>query len=154
MKNYLRYLPNTQTNNILNENFFIYQFYKSSQKLSHKFNQSIAKFGIISVQFAILYLIQESKEPNQKQLGEGLGIDKASMVKFLNGLEELNYITRTEDQTDRRIKIVSLTTQGMKVVKQINIIRLNVEKKFLSDKLTLTEMRSFYSLMRKIASQE
>ena len=154
MNHYLHYLPNTKTNNILNENFFIYQFYKSSQKLRHKFNQSIIKYGIISVQFAILFLVRELKDPNQKQLGEGLGIDKASMVKFLNGLERLNYIRRTEDQKDRRIKIISLTTKGMKAVSQINLIRLKVEKQFLSEKLTPTEVRSFYSLMRKIASPE
>ncbi len=48
------------------------------------------KQGLVSPQFGILRLLQLLGPMSQITLGQDLGIDKASMVKFIDGIEKKN----------------------------------------------------------------
>lgn len=149
-----KYLPNPKVSGLLSEEIFIYQFHKSSQKLRERFNQSLEKYGIISIQYAILFLLSKKQGMSQKEIGDELGIDKASMVKFLDGLEEENYILRKENDVDRRIKVVSLSTRGRKLFPILDRLRKKVEDDFLEEKLSAEEIKVMRVCMQKILLSE
>lgn len=48
----------------------------------------------------------------QKDLGEQLGVDKVTVVRLLDYLEEHKCLVRIPDQNDRRIKKIELTSKG------------------------------------------
>lgn len=145
-----KYLPNTKVNPVLSEALFLYQFHKASQKLRARFNQAIEAYNIISVQYAVMYLVNERPSLSQKELGEELGIDKASVVKFLDLLETEKYLTRKEDKKDKRVKLISLTPRGKKVVSEISRKRAKIEDEFLAESLSAQEIKNLREYLKKL----
>ncbi len=58
-------------------------------------------------------------EPRQNALAEAVGIEGPSLVRLLDQLEAAGLVTRKEDPTDRRAKVLSLTDTGRSVVARI-----------------------------------
>ncbi len=112
--------------------YFGYSFYKSAMRFRAQMDIALEKFGILTPHMGILRLIKDLGTKSQQDLGDLLGIDKASMVKFVDILEEKKIVIRTVDKADRRSKLVSLTTQGENMLAHLADVRKNVEEDFLS----------------------
>lgn len=120
-----------KTHPILRKHFG-YCFYKAAMRFRGMMDDALAKQNLLTPQMGILRLVHESQAINQHELGEILGIDKASMVKFLDHLEKIKLITKSSHQTDRRVKLVSLTAKGVKILDELIVLRQSVEDQFLS----------------------
>ncbi len=83
---------------------------------------------------------------NQNEIGQQMGIDKATMVKLIDGLEKLQFVRRMSHATDRRVRMVELTSKGAatfgrllakaKKVESAFTIRLSLEERDILRKLT------------------
>ena len=144
------FTPNSKVNPLLNETFFTYGLNKAAIKAKELFNDAIAKYKISGIEFVIMYVLETKTELSQKDLGSEMNIDKASMEKFLDRLQKENYIKRTEDQADRRIKFISLTPKGRSVVQKMKVVSEAVEQDFLGQKLTSNEQKTLKTLIRKL----
>jgi len=58
-------------------------------------------------------------EPRQNALAEAVGIEGPSLVRLLDQLCAAGLVQRREDATDRRAKVLSLTSAGRAVVAKI-----------------------------------
>ena len=143
--------PTAKTHPILRKHFG-YCFYKAAMRFRGMMDEALAKQNLLTPQMGILRLIHESQSINQHELGEILGIDKASMVKFLDHLVDLKLITKQSHQTDRRVKLVSLTTKGVKILDELIAIRQSVEDQFLSV-LDTEEKAVLRKIIPKLLSQ-
>ncbi|WP_244476820.1 MULTISPECIES: MarR family transcriptional regulator [unclassified Methylobacterium] len=67
--------------------------------------------------------------PRQNALAEAVGIEGPSLVRLLDQLCEAGLAVRREDPTDRRAKVLSLTTAGTAVVARMeaDLVRLRAE---------------------------
>lgn len=129
--------------------FFGYAYSKTALIYKLKFVEDLKDIGIIGPQCGILYILNHSGAQSQIKLGSELGIDKATMVKFIDELEKKNFVKRTNDLVDRRIKMVDLTTHGRKYLPKITAIRNKNEEMFLSV-LTPAEQQSLKSIIAKL----
>lgn len=122
---------------------------KSSQLIKERFDQELEKYHIVTAQSGILTILMKEAPINQLDLGTKIGIDKATMVKLIDGLEELQYVERTVDENDRRAKLLTLTKEGKKLVKIIIEKRHEIEEDLLSEfnKKEREELRSYLSKM-------
>ena len=59
--------------------------------------------------------------PRQNALAEAVGIEGPSLVRLLDQLEKAGLVVRTEDQSDRRAKVLSLTPEGKRVVAEMEV---------------------------------
>ncbi|WP_409479075.1 MarR family winged helix-turn-helix transcriptional regulator [Pseudobdellovibrio sp. HCB154] len=107
------------------------------------------KLKIQGPHFAILSMIEHTPSITQNQLCQETGIDKASMVKLTDHLQDLKLIERKEAATDRRVKNLTLTKHGQKVFAEATKIRLEFENEFLSQ-LTKEEQTVFKNTLRKL----
>lgn len=64
----------------------------------------------------LLMIGRHESEPRQNALAEAVGIEGASLVRLLDQLCAAGMVTRKEDPTDRRAKVLSLTPEGSTVV--------------------------------------
>jgi DNA-binding MarR family transcriptional regulator len=110
---------------------------------------SLKSYGLLPPQAGILHILIGYGEYNQNLLGQEMSIDKASMVKFIDGLEELGLVTRTTDPNDRRAKLLTLTTKGKKTQKKISELHANLEKEILKN-LTASEVTQLKSILPKV----
>jgi DNA-binding MarR family transcriptional regulator len=94
---------------------------------------SLAEYGLVPPQAGIMYILNGYGEYNQNLLGQEMSIDKASMVKFIDGLEKKGLVKRTTDPTDRRAKLLTLTPKGKISLKKISGLHQDLEKTILKD---------------------
>ncbi len=130
-------------------NFFCYCFYKSAIRLRASIDAGTKKHGVIAPQRGILYLLKKLGEISQNTLGKELGIDKATMVKLIDGLEKKKLVTRTADKKDRRAKNIQVTVKGIEFLSKIDKIHHQVENEFLS-KLSTEERNSLRTIIPKL----
>lgn len=67
----------------------------------------------------LVWLEYLGENVRQNTLAEAVGIEGASLVRLLDGLEASGLISRETDPSDRRAKMLSLTDAGREVVADI-----------------------------------
>ena len=124
--------------------YFCYCLFKASNKIKAVMEQALAPFRFQTVHFAILSMLELENNPTQNQVGELMGIDKASMVKLVDHLESLKIIERVSG-SDRRCKMLHVTKHGHSVLGKAKAAASKAEKVFMKG-LNAEEQ----SLVRKI----
>jgi DNA-binding MarR family transcriptional regulator len=111
---------------------FAYCFFKAGNRLKADLDESLAPFGIIPPQYGVLVLLRARGSTNQITLGEEMGIDKATMVRLIDGLEDLGAVERITAQEDRRAKWIAITQKGERLFQKADRARIELERHFLS----------------------
>ena len=83
-------------------------------------NAATEAHGISEAKALPLVLIARmGGEPRQTTLADAIGIEGPSLVRLLDQLEKAGLVARREDPTDRRAKVLTLTSAGQAVVARI-----------------------------------
>ncbi|KAB7782758.1 MarR family winged helix-turn-helix transcriptional regulator [Methylorubrum populi] len=88
-------------------------------------------------------------EPRQNALAEAVGIEGPSLVRLLDQLEAAGLVTRKEDPTDRRAKVLSLTDTGRSVVARIEA-DLDRLRKAVFSKVSASDLEASLRVFRAI----
>lgn len=131
------------------KSYFGYCLFKAAQRMRAMFNEGLGQHGIVATHFGILVLLDHGDLLNQVNLGNELGIDKASMVKMIDDLEKNKLVVRESSKEDRRVKMVKLTKKGKEFVVEAFKIREQCEQQFLKD-LSPEEIKAFKSILPKL----
>ncbi|MCG8708612.1 MarR family transcriptional regulator [Brenneria sp. 4F2] len=78
----------------------------------------------------LLYIARSTTPMNQKQLAESIGFEASAVVRLLDNLQKQGLIERREG-SDRRIKEIHLTEQGVAQVRNVENIANQVRIKAL-----------------------
>lgn len=97
----------------------------------------------------ILKILAKQQEINQKELQEILGIESGSMSELVIKLEQKGLITRTKDETDKRMTKLTITEQGLESSKELEI-RDEEENKLLYGSLSEQEQEELKTLLKKL----
>ncbi len=126
---------------------FGYCFTKSALKLRKLLSDKIEKFGVQLPHMGLMIILAKSGPMNQISLGDEMAIDKATMVKMLDVMEEANVVRRKLDPADRRVKLVELTARGRRLIPKMRSTYETVQNEFLSvlTKAESTELRRLIS---------
>lgn len=114
------------------KSYFAYCLTKAAMRLRAAMDERLKPYNLISPQLGLLRLIEMHVSISQGELGQTMGIDKATMVKLVDNLEKSNFLVRKGCEKDRRIKYLSLTAAGKKMLLKGTKLREEIEKDFLS----------------------
>jgi DNA-binding MarR family transcriptional regulator len=109
-----------------------YCLYKAAIKFRSMIDTLMAEDGLIAPQFGVLNILRSNEGLNQISLGLQMGIDKATVVKLIDGLEKKAFVVRVSSETDRREKFLKITPRGIKFLEQIIPQMKALETEFLS----------------------
>ena len=132
------------------ENIFIYHYVEEMIADYTKYVKEILDDSDITVaELPFLIRIRFSEETTQKELVELFRVSEGYTAKLLRKFEDKGYIFRCEDLTNRRKKIVELTSRGIEktdeLIKLINGWEIKVTKN-MSDE----EVKMLKSLLFKV----
>lgn len=132
------------------ENIFIYHYVEEIIADYTKYVKEILDDSDITVaELPFLIRIRFSEETTQKELVELFRVSEGYTAKLLRKFEDKGYIFRCEDSTNRRKKIVELTSRGIEktdeLIKLINGWEIKVTKN-MSDE----EVKMLKSLLFKV----
>lgn len=132
------------------QNIFIYHYVEElirnfRKYMDENFNDEV----ITRTEFPALVRVRFSDNTTQKEIVNLLNVSDGYTAKLLRKFEVNGYITREEDPTNRRRKIVKLTPKGIEKTDEfINIID-NWEKK-VSQKITPEELETLKEILLKL----
>jgi len=130
-----------------------YCLMKLSLQIRTRVEQELAQFDMVAPQAGILVMLSQLGPLTQVQLGRLMCIDKASMVRFLDGLESRGYVHRQSHPEDRRAKVLSITKEGEKVLLKTKKYKRQAEAEFLRP-LTKREGEEFRRLVWTLVLRE
>ncbi|MDC7125413.1 MAG: MarR family transcriptional regulator [Spirochaetales bacterium] len=113
------------------DGFISYNLLKVADKLHYRLHKIVNEFGINPQEYSIILALQDCSGCNQVTLGKLLGIDTASMVKFVDSLEKLEIVERRIGK-DKRERLLSLTNNGVQILEEIKPLIQQSEKEFFN----------------------
>ncbi len=93
--------------------------------------KKLVPFGILPRHISILETIAHHGELSQQEIGERLGIDRTSMVQFIDRLESLELVARQVNPEDRRCYALCLTPGGQTALVGIRRAVIEAQEPFL-----------------------
>jgi DNA-binding MarR family transcriptional regulator len=81
--------------------------------------------GLTMAQFGAMIQIYHKGGCGVSDIGSDLGVTNSAASQMLERLVQLKLITRTEDPTDRRVKLIVLTDKGQQILKEGNLANRN-----------------------------
>ncbi|MHB9094159.1 MAG: MarR family winged helix-turn-helix transcriptional regulator [Eubacteriales bacterium] len=84
------------------------------------------------VQSHILHEITRQTEPSMLQVAEALGVDITTFSRQIKTLVRKGLVKKTTDPEDRRIQLLSLTPEGQRVKKEIDLLMERYMEKIFS----------------------
>jgi DNA-binding MarR family transcriptional regulator len=111
----------------------------------------LATAGLHMWDYAVLGALDGGDAPTQAQLAATTGRDKTRLIGNLDRLEELGLVQRAPDPADRRNRVVSLTTEGRRVLGQCRVAIRAMEDELLAG-LGATERAAFERVLVRLVA--
>lgn len=99
---------------------------RSAKAIAQNLEKRLEGYNVTRVQFIAMYYIGVSDEKiTQKSLADKMGLKEPTIVRLLDRMEKEDFIIRECVETDKRIKVLSLTEKGEQLNKKLIIVAEN-----------------------------
>ena len=88
-----------------------------SRQVGYSISKKVARFGVNYNLWQVLVTLWSEHAVTPAAVAQHLQVEPATISRYLDQLESLEYITRDRSKTDRRVVDILLTPKGNKVVK-------------------------------------
>lgn len=95
-----------------------------------------------------LAYLRDHPGASQQAMAEQLSMDSNTGVLVLNDLEDLEYVERRRDPSDRRRHLVDITDAGLQALEEAELAQGSIEDEILSG-LSASERAEFRALLVK-----
>ena len=119
---------------------------RSSKRI---FDQTLRKYDITAVQWAVLKYLEEEGAKQQTQIADELYMDKASVGTIIEKLMKKELIEREVSEEDRRAYQVRLTENAYGVVEEITPVAVQINEESCGD-MSPGERLMLMELLQKI----
>jgi MarR family transcriptional regulator, lower aerobic nicotinate degradation pathway regulator len=113
------------------------------------FMEHTKEHGVTPVQYAALEEIFKSPNLDQRTLAKAIRFDTSTIGGVIDRLEKRGLVTRNASTTDRRVRLLELTSEGQQVLAAVQPDVLNAQEAIMAP-LTATEQSQFVALTKKI----
>lgn len=124
-------------------------FGKVTEQMIEKFNLELNHYQIDSKEFGLLTVITSMPDSTQQQVGEVLHVDRTTMVKRVDHLESIGYLTRVKNAVDRRTYNLEITLKGEQILSELWPKLIDCERSALSS-LTDEEVQKLNNIFTKL----
>ena len=114
------------------------------------FVRALAPFDIRPAQYSVLIVIEANPGLSQADLAQRLGIERARLVRLLDGLEQRGLTRRRASPSDRRSHALHLTREGQRDLKRIKALAARHEAR-LADRLGEHKREALLAALRDFA---
>ncbi len=112
-------------------------------------NKELNNYGLKFNQWRLIHAISSKSIYTPAKLADELMIERATVSRYLDQLEDRGCIERSHNQLDRRVVDIKLTSMGEKVAQHGIEMMDQAYKKMFSD-FTGSENKQFVSLIKKL----
>ena len=110
--------------------------------------ETLGTVGLTPALFALLNVAAARDGATQQELGSMLGIDRSTMVALIDQLEDGGLARRRPSATDRRVRRISITPKGRRLLERARDLIAQVEDEVLGG-LSAGERDRLMALLRR-----
>lgn len=112
-------------------------------------NKELDCYGLKFNQWRLIHAISSKSIYTPAKLADELMIERATVSRYLDQLEEKNCIQRSHNRLDRRVVDIQLTPTGEKIA-QLGIELMDSAYKSVLIDLSTSENKNFVELIKKL----
>ena len=119
----------------------------------HRVFAALEDEHISMAQMGLLFIIEERQPVASKELATYLRVTRSAIAQLIDGLDERGYIERNEDDKDRRILHISLSSNGELVLRRLEKRRRKIFEDLvceLSDEQLTSGIEIQESMLRRL----
>ncbi|UAL45950.1 MarR family winged helix-turn-helix transcriptional regulator [Sutcliffiella horikoshii] len=133
--------------NLKLDNQLCFKIYSAEKKMMKLYRAYLDELGITYSQYLVLLVLWERDAISVKELGEKLILDSGTLTPMLKRMETNQLITRSRSKKDERSVVITLTSKGKALNKEVECI----PNKFL-EKISLNtdELKALSELLTKL----
>ena len=113
------------------------------------FAKRMAKLGIRRMEFAVLMLVRDNEQINQKSLAKVLHVAPPNLNLVLDRLESVGWLERYRNPLDKRSQFLRLTPRGVRKCASAEKVAIEAEAECAAA-LSEDECRELIRLLKKI----
>ena len=115
------------------------------------FLQETEKHGVTPVQYAALHQIGIAPGIDQRSLARSIGLDTSTIAGVIDRLEARGLTLRSASAADRRVRLLTLTRTGQKLIEAIEPDMLRAQQRIL-EPLPASERPEFMRMLRALVT--
>ncbi|CAH1552185.1 MarR family winged helix-turn-helix transcriptional regulator [Vibrio rotiferianus] len=96
-----------------------------------------------------LAALEEFQPMSQQELADAVLTERSVAKRMVDNLEKRGFVQVSKCETNQRLKILTLTKEGVEAVRKVHRIMTNLKQDFFSC-LTEEESNEFFRLVRKM----
>lgn len=112
-------------------------------------DRRLRRLSLTTPQMRVLLALPAGATRPQKELARALGCDVSNITGVVDRLEQKRLVSRSGLKSDRRVKLVEATADGLRLQRRLLAIRASVAGKLYS-RLTRRELRTLLELMGRL----
>ena len=119
----------TETDNspqLLLENQVCFPLYSAANAVVRAYRPLLDALDITYLQYMVLMVLWQERSLNVKELGQRLHLDSGTLTPLCKRLEGKGLVQRRRGEADERVRIISVTRQGMALKKRAADIPLQL----------------------------
>ena len=101
-------------------------------RLSELTAEALAPHGLDGRRLAVLTVLADVEPTSQQEAARRVGIDRTTMVAFVDALVDKGLVTRQPSEEDRRKNVVELTPTGRATLRAATAAYAAAERRFLA----------------------
>ncbi len=115
------------------------------------FLQEAEPFGLTPVHFGALQAVRRSPGVDQRTLAGTIGLDTSTTGGVIDRLEARGLLRRNPSPTDRRVRLLTPTDEGLALLDQVYPAMLRAQDRIL-EPLPAQERQEFMRMLRVLVS--
>jgi DNA-binding MarR family transcriptional regulator len=105
--------PDAVSASLLFDNQVCFPLYSAANAVVRAYRPLLKELDLTYLQYMVLMLLWEESKLNVKELGQRLRLDSGTLTPLLKRLERKGLVARSRSQLDERVRIISITRQGL-----------------------------------------
>jgi DNA-binding MarR family transcriptional regulator len=113
------------------------------------FLQETEAHGVTPVQYAGLQAVRKSPGIDQRTLARSIGLDTSTVAGVIDRLESRGLMVRNSSRDDRRVRLLSLTDEGLALLDEIQPAMMRAQQRIL-EPLSKKDQQEFMRMIRSV----
>ena len=103
---------------LLFENQICFPLYSAANAVVRAYRPLLDELDITYLQYIVLMVLWQESSLNVKELGQRLSLDSGTLTPLLKRLDSKGFVERKRSDQDERVRIITITKQGMGLKKK------------------------------------
>jgi DNA-binding MarR family transcriptional regulator len=103
---------------LLLENQVCFPLYSAANAVVRAYRPLLDELDLTYLQYMVLMVLWQESSLNVKELGRRLGLDSGTLTPLLKRLERKGLVERKRSEQDERVRLITITKQGMSLKKK------------------------------------